>query len=494
MSLNLISDPWIPVRRKDGSRAVIAPWQVADDRLAFPDWPRPDLNIACLELLIGLVFMADAPADDDDWEDRQNPDPDRLRARLEPFAPAFALLGDGPRFMQDLEKFEDAVADPNPPDMLFIDSAGGQTLRNNADLMVKRERYPAIDPATAAMAIYTLQAHAPSGGKGNRTSMRGGGPMVTLVDPGQGLWPLIWANVPNGRPAPVEALPWMRPTTTSEKGQEVHPADAHPVEALFGMPRRLRLIADGGRVTGVAQRPYGTNYAGWEHPLTPHYRQKPGAELLPVHPKAGPFGYRNWLGIVMRQADSEKDTARRARVVDLWGGRSRERADLIVAGWSMDNMKPRDFTFARAPLLDLPADLAAQVEGMVEAASGLAWALRAALAPVVAEGTAREAAQEDFFALTQSDFEARVAELTAVNKEKVAQGWLDDMRDAALRIFDDLALPGLGDRDVRDQQAIVEARKTLGLAFAGYGKIGREARLALGLPVPEQKRRKGKAA
>jgi CRISPR system Cascade subunit CasA len=491
--LNLVSDPWIPVRRKDGTRAVIAPWQVADEALAFPDWPRPDLNIACLELLIGLVFLADPPSDVEDWQDRQAPDPARLRDRLAPFAPAFELMGDGPRFCQDREAFEAGVNDPNPPDMLFIDSAGGQTIRNNADLTVKRGRYPSPDAATAAMALYTLQAHAPSGGAGNRTSMRGGGPMVTLVDPGGGLWPMIWANVPEGAPADPAVLPWMGPTRTSEAGRQVFPQDAHPAEAFFGMPRRLRLVGQGGRIIGVVQRPYGANYAGWEHPLTPHYRVKPGAELLPRHPRAGAFGYRNWLGITARRA-SDDDTARRASALELWGGRSRAQAQVLVAGWAMDNMKPRDFTFSRAPLLDLSDNLAERMEGLVTAAEALAVVLRASLAPVLAEGEAREAAREAFYQDTQGPFEARLAQLTAVNADPaaVSEGWLADLRGAALNLFDRHALPGLSERDVGDQKAIVEARRNLVAAFAGYGKLGREAFQRLGLPVPEQK--KGKVA
>ena len=58
--MNLITDPLIPVRLKSGGRRVIRPCDVADDAIAAPDWPRADLNVACLELLIGLVFMADA--------------------------------------------------------------------------------------------------------------------------------------------------------------------------------------------------------------------------------------------------------------------------------------------------------------------------------------------------------------------------------------------------------------------------------------------------
>lgn len=195
MSLNLIEDAWIPVVCEDGRRRVIAPWQMAEAGVLRPDWPRPDLNLACYELLIGLVFMADPPRDVEEWEDRFTPDPARLKARLAPYAPAFNLLGNGARFLQDLEVMEGA---PNGVDMLFIDSSGGNTAKNNVDLMVYRDRYQGLDLPLAAMALYTFQNFAPSGGAGNRTSMRGGGPMVTLLDPQSDLWQIIWANMPYG--------------------------------------------------------------------------------------------------------------------------------------------------------------------------------------------------------------------------------------------------------------------------------------------------------
>lgn len=486
--LNLISDKWIPVRRKDGSETCISPWEIADPSLEFPAWPRPDLNIACLELLAGLVFMADPPRDPADWRAREMPDPDRLRAALAPFAPAFELMGDGPRFMQDLDAFEGGVRDPNGPDMLFIDSAGGQTVKNNADLLVKRGRYPVLPPALAAMALYTLQAHAPSGGAGNRTSMRGGGPMVTLVDPGQGLWPLVWANVPYGVPAAATDLPWMRAARTSENDRKVYPAEVLPLVAFFGMPRRLRLVAGDGGISGVVQRPYGANYAEWIHPLTPYYRVKAGSDLLPRHPRAGVFGYRNWLGVVATRKSGD-DLARRAQVLELWSQRARLQPEVIVAGWSMDNMKPRDFIFSRAPLIELPDHLALRMEGMVAAAETLGVVLRGALAPVLAEGEAREAARKGYYLRTQAAFESRLAGLAA-DPEGASRGWLADLRAVAVGMFDDLALPGLADRDTRDQAEIVQARRNLTAAFAGYGKLGGSAFGALGLPVPEQKRRK----
>ena len=88
--------------------------------------------------------MADPPKDEADWFSRlDQPDAKRLREALAPYAPCFALAGDGPRFLQDLEAFEQAAkpSDIKPVDMLFIDSAGDSTASKNADLMVKRDRF-----------------------------------------------------------------------------------------------------------------------------------------------------------------------------------------------------------------------------------------------------------------------------------------------------------------------------------------------------------------
>lgn len=43
MTLNLLTDRWIPVLDASGSRRVIAPWEMADPTLQRPDWPRAGL-------------------------------------------------------------------------------------------------------------------------------------------------------------------------------------------------------------------------------------------------------------------------------------------------------------------------------------------------------------------------------------------------------------------------------------------------------------------
>lgn len=484
-NINLIADAWIPVVGHDGRSRNIAPWQVADGSILRLDWPRADLNVACLEFLIGLLLLADPPEDIYDWQERAAPDPDRLKARLAPFAPAFNLLGKGPRFLQDFAAVESQV---NSPDMLFIDSVGANTIKNNADLMVWRGRYPALPLPLAAIALYTLQSFAPSGGAGNRTSMRGGGPMVTLVVPEDGLWAMLWANVPYGTPAGMDALPWMKPTITSEKDQKVYPQQARPVEAFFGMPRRLRLVAEGDLVTGVMQRPYGVNYAGWDHPLTPYYRLKTSDEWLPKHPRAGLFGYRNWVGVTVA-GDAEAGLRRRARTLEDWfqrgGGNG---AQVLVAGWAMDNMKPLDFTLSAPPFVRLQGAALGCLLGMIEAADLFGVILRAALKPVLAEGEAREAVREAFYARTQSVFEARLAELERGRAPlEVAADWLADMRRVALSLFEVRALPGLSERKIEKQQEIVMAHRNLGASFAGFGKLGGAAYAGLGLPAPARK-------
>ena len=185
MPLRLLSDPWIPVLR-GGEIVTIRPDQIAETGITALAWQRADFNLACLELLIGLVSMACPPKDDADWLSRlDRPDAGRLGEALAPFAPHFSLAGDGPRFLQDLEAFERTAkpSDIKPVDMLYIDSAGVSTASKNADLMVKRDRFASLSLADAAMALYTLQAFAPTGGAGNRTSVRGGGPLTTLVQP-----------------------------------------------------------------------------------------------------------------------------------------------------------------------------------------------------------------------------------------------------------------------------------------------------------------------
>ena len=91
----------------------------------------------------------------------------------------------------------------SPIAALLIEQPGDKTLKDNTDLFIHRGQMQSLCPACAAAALYTLQAFAPSGGKGHRTSMRGGGPLSTLLK-GRNLWESVWLNVLPSGPRPDE--------------------------------------------------------------------------------------------------------------------------------------------------------------------------------------------------------------------------------------------------------------------------------------------------
>ena len=387
---HLLDHPWIPVALASGRRAFVRPCDICQpfdgEPIVGVSTGRPDCDISLAEFLIGLLTVAIGPHNDDEWFERFGSPPtiEELQAALMPFDDAFVLDGDRLRFFQDREALD---GDATPISGLLIDAPGVSTTRDNADHFVKRGRTNVLSRAGAAIMLVTLQTSAPSGGAGHRTSLRGGGPLTTLVVPGAGqgvqptLWQRLWANVPKGLGAtPHDApavFPWLGPTRVSDKsGLTTTPTDVHASQAFFGMPRRIRLIfepnterlecdllgiVDDVIVTGYVTRPWGTNYTAWDraHPLSPYYKPKPAEPtFLPVHLQSARVGYREWLGMAVGSLDGSREPARcvadfSRRAQDFVGENAavRTEARLLAAGYAMDNMKPLDFGEALMPLI-----------------------------------------------------------------------------------------------------------------------------------------------
>ena len=211
--MNLIEDRWIPVRRQNGEEEKIAPWELTSNFEHNPivalAAPRPDFQGGLMQFLIGLLQTA-APPDEDsgleweDWFEEEPPEPEKLRAKFDPFVDCFHLDGDGPRFMQDLElRKKTSKVRESSVQALLIDAPGEKTIKDNTDHFIKRDGVHGLCSSCAATALFTFQTNAPSGGQGHRTSLRGGGPLTTLIvlDP-QGseieietLWHNIWLNI-----------------------------------------------------------------------------------------------------------------------------------------------------------------------------------------------------------------------------------------------------------------------------------------------------------
>jgi CRISPR system Cascade subunit CasA len=382
--MNLLFDPWIPLRRRSGVVETVLPWQITDRHEDDPFTGfasvRPDFDGALAQFLIGLLQTALAPERGREWRQRFDspPSPESLREAFQPLAFAFELFGDGPRFLQDLTLEAD---DPSEEriERLLIEAPGENTLRQGRDHFIKGGRMDALCPACAATALLTLQINAPSGGQGHRTGLRGGGPLTTLVVHAKSLWKTLWLNVlplssldgeAEGKNRPEDRFPWLAPTRTSGKdgGRGTTLADVHPLQMYWAMPRRIRLrpgsaaepedatcslCAGAGRplVHTFFNRNLGVNYTGaWNHPLTPY--RKSDAEYLPLHGSPAGLSYRNWLGLVQSDPDHQ---IRPAMVVEAFLGEAsrRTRADyaLWAFGYDMDNMKARAWLDGRMPLL-----------------------------------------------------------------------------------------------------------------------------------------------
>jgi CRISPR system Cascade subunit CasA len=532
--MNLIISPWLPFTAADGAHAPETPAGVLDPSRSSPalalDFPRPDWNAAVLELLIGLVAVAFAPKDHMAWRERWARPPSRaeLDERLGRLAFAFNLDGDGPRAFQDLDPLDDA--ETKEVGQLLIDAPGKNTVKNNSDLFVKRYRSPPRDLAHVAAALVTLQTYAPEGGAGHFTSLRGGGPLTTLVHPSEGgataptVWHRVWANMPIARdpvptgdasdPAWASLFSWIAPSRGNRTKNVVGPDEGHCLHAFFGTPRRIRLVIEADEAGALVARSYrtrtyGRKYEGWIHPLSP-YREKDGG-LLSLRPRAGHATYREWVGVWSGGAPEGA-----AEVVRRWRTQRARDADartfeVNASGYAMDSAKALQWTESRVPDFAFDslerADVFFEIAkllaiGAVSAASALTGAAKfAAFGSVKDEKSLAYYATnlaERFWRETEWPFRELLDRLfreddpDAIARE-VAFEWRATLKSAVLRLFDD-AVGDAGDH-AQDMKRLVHARGRLAAHFADKGTAkSASVTAALNLPLERSKARKEEAA
>lgn len=436
--MNLIFDPWIPIRRNDGSRQHIAPWQltdgIGDNPILAVASPRPDFDGALTQFLIGLLQTTCSPTEDQWWDWLESPpSSDDLKERFANWEKVFRLDGDGVRFMQ--ERLREG-AEPHPVSYLLIGAPTDNSEKNNIDHFQKR-RPPgeSLCRPCAAAAIYTLQTFAPSGGgggDGKYTGLRGGGPLTSIML-GKTLWETIWLNVLHGatfsaKSPNTRTFPWIDPASfISEQHpvKTIHSAEMNPEHLFWGMPRRVWLDFAENQPPDTARHcslcgeidesmcveyhdltgglSYQEKYAeqdkqgkdkeskrpSWlfpSHPLTPYTVNKKG-EPLAVHPQPGGIGYRHWLGLV--ESSQEGDTKRMPAAILEQYRNSRFPGDgrLWAFGFEMDNMKAVCWHDATMPILNVPESCSAlfsdlsgrMVRAANQVADDLAKHLKAAL-------------------------------------------------------------------------------------------------------------------
>jgi len=455
---------------------------------------RPDFRGALYQFLIGLLQTAYAPQDVQEWRERYGKPPSReqLEAALAPYRHAFLLETEGPAFMQDLALPEEV--NQLPVLELLIDAGSSSNRYFNKPLGDH-----GLCERCFAQALLTLQINAPSGGRGIRTSLRGGGPLTTLLlptDENATLWQKLWLNV-----LPLDAfehppvkvlsdvLPWLAPTRTSDDkgGQDTPPESVHPLQAYWSMPRRIRLDAstveqgecaicaarDVRLIRHYRTRHGGTNYTGaWVHPLTPYSLDAKG-EKPPISSKGrqGGRGYRDWLGLVLGNDEHQPDAARVVSHFTAKVGKLQVR--LWCFGFDMSNMKALCWYDSTLPVHAVEPDVqrafAKSVKQLLDSAEEMANALhkqvKAAWFRRPGDVGSEPAVPQSFWQGSEATFYRLLGELAALDFDSAAEltpiyhRWLRETRRQALSLFDHWVLSGpLEDQDM---QRVVKARAAL---------------------------------
>lgn len=404
--MDLTKDKWLPVRLVTGEKTKISLAGLLDNAIRDVAWPRADFQGAAWQMLIGILQCSIAPEDEHDWGEiyEEGIEQANWENALSTLSPVLQFGSTRPSFLQSFEGLDSencSIAG------LLIEAPGGNTLKLNKDHFVKRHSVEKICPDCAVMALFSVQTNSPAGGAGYRVGMRGGGPLTTLVVPQHEedvpLWKKLWLNVlPQNdiSPLPVShqfpvIFPWLAPTKTSEKaGNIVTPENAHPLQAYWGMPRRIELDFDqtqsgicdlcGDRndalLTSMRTKNYGVQYDGWLHPFSPYRQAKKdlSAPWLSLKGQPGGLSYKDWLGLLCISEDKFNKT-QPAKVVRAMA--ERDDISLWCFAWDMDNAKARCWYQQRIPHINARklAVVHALAQQLLTLASGSLMLLRSAL-------------------------------------------------------------------------------------------------------------------
>lgn len=540
--MNLLEEKWLPVRRSTGQVDWIAPHQIAEaDIVAFAA-NRADFNGALAQMMIGLLQTTTPIDDENSWEHLLDTPPatEILVKWFGVNADAFILDGDGARFMQDFSLTTNEGAECTI-DALLIEAAGNSSIDKNTDHFVKRGIVNALCPHCLAAALFTLQTNAPAGGAGHRTSLRGGGPLTTLLvaTPSQSLWQDLWLNVKPQRAflqqggdaqktAKYFIFPWLADISQIQRaGGETQPLQVHPHHSFWAMPRRIRVdfadVKNGScdvckrdssqLVHRYATKPQGLNYKGvWRHPFSPYYETKEG--WLPVHPQPDGFSYKHWLAWVLGVSQGKKSVQAAGIVNYFLQERKKYQKSgqfrLWVFGYDMDNMKPRcwyETTFPLYGLAGATRSTQTQIQSLVangvEAAEQAAFYLRKAVKQAwFGEGELRgdlSFVDKAFWDSTEPGFYQQLQDLmkqartaTGIDMDDakfiidLGETWRNVLIKCAIKLFDE-DIVGAGAIGQQDPRRIAEAYNHLRNNLQGDA-----IKTILRLPVDQKKSKSAK--
>jgi CRISPR system Cascade subunit CasA len=267
--MNLLEDPWIPVRAEGGSGEfrLIGYEEVlcADERWSV-SLPRDDLELACLQLLVCLTQVIFLPRTIGEVRDR-------LRQPLGTNAYADAAMQYRDWFDLDhptqpfMQTRGVKAKEVTPIQKLLIGLPEG----NNHAFFNEVGEVKNLGGACAAIALFNQASNSPSFGGGFKGGLRGGAPITTLVA-GRNLRETIWRNVvtldrvrsrlPGYEPDPAQDRPtWVEPIG---EGASIAASRIGLARGLLWQPARVELVkAEKERPCDVLGVASGLGYSGF---------------------------------------------------------------------------------------------------------------------------------------------------------------------------------------------------------------------------------------
>jgi CRISPR system Cascade subunit CasA len=263
--MNLLTDPWIPVRTQGGTgafRLLTLEEVLCHDGDGWVSLPRDDLELATVQLLVCMVQVMFLPGDEDELRDRLAAPlaPERLADGVRPCHDWFDLDHPTQPFMQSRGVQSKEVT---PIQKLLIGLPEG----NNHSFFNEVGEVRQLGGAVTAIALFNQACNCPSFGGGFKASLRGGSPVTTLLK-GHSLRETVWKNVVTREgveaslPGYVHDLKRDRPVWVDSIAEKQFAHDIGLARGLFWQPAKVELVASGeaGRcdVLGVE----GPVYAG----------------------------------------------------------------------------------------------------------------------------------------------------------------------------------------------------------------------------------------
>ncbi|WP_438864533.1 type I-E CRISPR-associated protein Cse1/CasA [Neptunicella sp.] len=526
--MNLINDKWLPFKLKDGSEQALPISAICRPDVIDFALPRADFQGSAYQFAIGLLQTVFAPEDELEWHKYfdQAPTEEALNNAFNVVVHAFNADGDGPLFMQDFDALEEA-SEKNISQLL-IETPGENGVKDNKDHFIKREHCKVMSLEMAVLALFTLQLNAPPNKacKPGRVSIRGGGPLTTLVMPSQldsSLWTKLWLNVINRemwRYPEVDftdgrIFPWLVAT----KSSEIYFHDVHPLHMFWAMPSRIRLhVQKGERNCGITGRRTtlfvdvfkilgnGNNYDGeWSHPLTPYRYNKKSDIFLSVKGSADSSNYKYWSDFLF--VDNASNTKCAAVVSHFYAvlpfflEKQNQLPSLWVFSYDLEKARLDGWYSNHLPIFSLSEEVSDKLSREIKQLATLSDEISKQILRHIKlanygrferetyrlefgkknpaeknDNTISGNIQCDFWQRTESIFYKAVSQLVENTQEQnylltpeQAKTWLTDIRTLSLNLFDEYALSELGNQ--RSMAKRIKSRQLLS-GWLGHRELG----------------------